>query len=107
MMEHIELRQGDDYSSTLTVTSGGAVADITGATLTFHLREYGSTVDTLSVALVILSAVAGTATLTLTDTQTAALSPNTGYTYEISMTDILGIISTPVSGRVYVLPDRG
>lgn len=107
MMTHIQLKQGDDYTSTLTMTADGVAVDITGATVVWHLRLLGATTDALAVTLVPLIAASGTATLTLTDTQTAALVPTSAYSYELECTDVLGNISTPVYGRVYVTPDRG
>lgn len=107
-MKHFEVKQGDDYSTVLTVTTqAGAVVNLTGATLTFHLREFGQTTDALTVVLTPLVAASGTATLALTDAQTAALSPSKAYSYEVELVDSLGLISTPVEGRVYVRPDRG
>lgn len=106
-MRHLRVKQGDDYSAVLTVTDDGVVANITGATLTFHLRTLGATTDTLSVALTLLVPASGTATLALTDLQTAALSPLTAYQFEVEMVDALGNISTPAFGRVFVKADAG
>lgn len=106
-MRHLRVKQGDHFSAPLTVTDDGVVANITGATLTFHLRTFGATTDTLSVVLTPLVPASGTATLALTALQTAALSPSTAYQYEVEMVDALGNISTPVFGRVFVKADAG
>jgi chitodextrinase len=106
-MRHLRVKQGDDFSATLTVMEDGVAANITGATLTWHLRTFGATTDTLAVPLTLLVPASGTATLTLTDVQTAALSPLAAYRYEIEMEDALGNISTPSFGRVFVTADAG
>jgi hypothetical protein len=61
------IKVGDDYSKVLTVTdSAGAAVNLTGATLTLHLRAPGATTDAL------------TATLTLTMSWPAYLALSCG-----------------------------
>jgi len=106
----ITLRQGDDYTQTLDITNNaGAVVDLTGCTLTFHLRLPGATTDAITPAptLTLTDAANGVATLALTDTQTAALTAWQDYRYEVSLTDATGLISTPVSGLCFVVGDGG
>jgi hypothetical protein len=106
---NITIKQGDDISRRLTITdSAGAAVDLTGATLTFHLRRLGGTADVLGAALTVESPVtAGVATLVLTRAQTEVLLGDTVYQYEIEASDASGKVSTPVEGYVLVEADRG
>lgn len=108
-LANITVRQGDDVSRPLTVTADGVALDITGATLTFHLRAPGATTDAITPAptLTLTTPASGIATLVLTDTQTAALSGGVVYRYEIELVDGTGLISTPVHGLCYVEEDGG
>lgn len=106
----LNIKQGDDFSKVLTITDASGVAvNITGCTLTFHLRAAGATTDAIDPAptLTLTTPASGIATLTLTDTQTATLTGATTYYYEVEMTDGTGLISTPVEGLAYIAADRG
>jgi hypothetical protein len=101
----ITIRQGDDVSRTLTITDdAGDAINITGCTLTFNLRLPGAAALAITPAptLALTDAANGVATLVLTDTQTAALTARKTYTYEISVSDATGLISSPVEGLLYV-----
>ena len=106
----LELKQGDDYTETLTITdAAGAAVDITGCTLTFHLRAPGASADAITPAptLTLTTPASGIATLVLTDTQTAALTAGQTYTYEVELVDGTGLITTPVEGLALVRGDLG
>lgn len=106
----LTIKKGDDFSRTLTITdSAGAALDITGCTLTFHLRAPGATADAIDPAptLALTTPGSGIATLTLTDTQTATLTALQTYTFEVSLVDGTGLVSTPINGLVFVTPDQG
>jgi Ca2+-binding RTX toxin-like protein len=110
-MANITIKQGDDISRRLTITdSAGAAVDLTGATLTFHLRRLGGTADAIAgppTLTVEPPATAGIATLALTKAQTEALLGDTVYQYEIEAADASGKVSTLVEGYVLVEVDRG
>jgi hypothetical protein len=103
------IKVGDDYAKQLTITENGVAVNITGCTLTFHLRAPGGSADAIDPAptLTLTTPVSGIATLALTDTQTATLVAGTTYTYEIELVDGTGLISTPVEGLALVLGDKG
>lgn len=104
----LSIRNGDTYVRPLTITdTDGNVIDLTGATVTFHLRAPGATSTALSVALALTTPASGLATLTLTAAQTAALTPRLSYAYEVELSDVLSNISTPVEGTAYILEDIG
>jgi hypothetical protein len=101
----ITLRQGDDYSKVLTITNdSGTAIDITGATLTFHLRAPGATTDAITPAptLTLTTPASGIATLVLTNVQTAALTADSDMRYEIEVVDATAKVSTPVYGLCFV-----
>jgi hypothetical protein len=106
----LTIRQGDDYSKVLTVTDDDdAAVNLTGCTLTFHLRAPGATTDAITPAptLTLTDAAHGVATLTLTDTQTAALTAWQDYRYEVECVDGTTLVSTPVAGLCFVVGDGG
>lgn len=106
----LTIKVGDDFSKTLTITdAAGDAVDITGCTLTFHLRAPGATTDAITPAptLSLTTPASGIATLALTDTQTATLTGGRTYKYEVEMVDGTGLISTPVEGLAYIAEDIG
>ena len=104
------IKVGDDYSKPLTITdASGDAVNITGCTLTFHLRAPGAAADAIDPAptLTLTTPLSGIATLVLTDTQTATLVAGTTYNFEVEMVDGTGLITTPSEGLALVLGDKG
>jgi hypothetical protein len=109
-LANLTCKQGDTFTKVLTVTDDNGLAiDLTGATLTFHLRAPWATTDAITPAptLALTTPAQGIATLTLTAAQTAALTARASMTYEIELVDALGNITTPVEGLCYVGADLG
>jgi hypothetical protein len=109
-LANLTVKQGDTYTKVLTVTDDDGVAiNLTGSTLTFHLRAQGSATDAITPAptLTLTTPLSGIATLTLTAAQTAALTARATMLYEIECVDALSNVTTPVEGLVYVSGDRG
>jgi hypothetical protein len=109
-ISHISVKQGDTYISPLTITDDdGAIINLTGATLTFHVRAYGATTDAITPAptLALTAPTQGIATLTLTAAQTATLAAARTYRYEVEVVDSLSNITTPVQGLCYAQEDLG
>lgn len=112
-LSNISIKQGDTFTRMLTVTDeDGDPIDLTGATLTFHLRALGSAADAADAidpapTLTLTTPLAGIATLTLTAAQTAALTPRATYLYEVECVDALLNVTTPVDGLCYCAEDRG
>jgi len=102
-------KQGDTLTRTVTITDADGVAvNITGATLTLHIRAKGSTSDAITAPTLSLTTPAsGIATMTISATDTALLSAATTYLFEIEMVDSGGAITTPLDGLLYVQEDRG
>lgn len=105
----LTIKVGDDYSKTFPAftDADGVAINITGATLTFHLRAPGATTDALTATLALTTPASGIATLTLTDTQTATLTAGLTYRYEIEMVDSGGLITTPIEGLALATEDWG
>lgn len=109
-LANLSIKHGDDCSRVLTVTDdSGAAVNLTGCTLTFHLRAQGADEDAIDPAptLTLTTPLSGIATLVLTDTQTATLTARRTYRYEVEMLDGTGLITTPVEGLCYVSEDYG
>jgi hypothetical protein len=111
-MANLTIKQGDDVSLPLTITEADEVTpvNLTGATLTFHLRRLGGTTDAISPAPTLTvgtPATAGIATLVLTAAQTTPLLGDLVYQFEVELLDGQGKTSTPTQGYVLVEADRG
>lgn len=110
MSANLSIHQGDTYTSVLTITdAAGAPIDLTGATLTFHLRARGGDADALDPAptLALTTPADGIATLTLAAAETATLVGGGRYRYEVELVDAFGNVTTPVEGLIYVEEDFG
>lgn len=104
----LSIKAGDTVAKPLTVTDdAGAAINLTGATLTLHVRVPGGTVDVLSQALALTTPLSGIATLNLTAAQTAALTPLSSYRYEVECVDAGGAVTTPIEGILFVRQDFG
>jgi hypothetical protein len=110
-MANLTIKQGDDVSVPLTITEADGVTpvNLTGATLTFHLRRLGGATDAISPAptLALTTPLQGIATLVLTAAQTTPLLGDTVYQMEAELLDGQGKTSTPTQGYVLVETDRG
>ena len=74
-IQNITIDQDADYTETLTVKdSTGTVVDLTGLTITASMRKNHLSVTKTDFTTAVVSASAGTCTITLTDTVTAALA---------------------------------
>ncbi len=103
----LTIKAGDTYTQVLTVTDDNGAVDLTGATLTMHLKAPGAASPALSVALALTTPLAGVATLTLSAAQTGALTPRATYAYEVECVDARANVTTPVEGLAYIAEDIG
>jgi hypothetical protein len=103
----ITIRQGRDYYRGFTVTDEDGVAiNLTGAALTFAVREYmGALALTASMALD--TPLDGTAHVALTDTQTATLDARRVYRYNVLIVDATALETVPIEGTCYCAEDFG
>lgn len=80
------VKAGNDLAITIQLTFGGATKDITSATCTATIRdgEHPSTVLISAHAVTVTTAATSVVTLTLTDTEEAAIRTNPDYVTAIN-----------------------
>lgn len=101
--------QGDTYvESWALLDQSGVAVDLTGAKLYFTVKTAYADADpgvlqltSPSSGITIDSAAGGLATLTITSTQSGALTVGT-YKYDVQLKDSAGTIKTLVSGTLTV-----
>lgn len=99
-LKHFALTAGEDRTLSLTATNvSGAVLNLTGATLTFKLARHLSDASVLDKTPSIVSAAAGTMTVSLTDSDTDDLSRS--YVYQVTAT-ISGTTTVTNRGTIKV-----
>ena len=103
-IQNITIDQDADYTETLTVKdSAGDVVDLTGQTITSKLRKTHLSSSSTSFTTAIVSATAGTCSITLTDTVTSGLTEGR-YVWDLTTTTSGGLITRRVEGRVTITP---
>lgn len=96
--------KGDTFSFNLSLDSGNNNYNITGHTFSGQIKEKGKTTKVAEFAFTITSGVGGNVTATLTATESAKLSGNKIYEYDIQMINN-GIVSTILKGPIVVVSD--
>lgn len=98
---NISLYQGATFSLVLTWLTGNppAAVNLTGYTAVMKIKTGGTTLVTLTTENggIALGGTAGTITLTVSATATAALSPANGF-YDLLLTSAGGIVYPLVAG---------
>ena len=106
VISNIFIDAGADFTTTVTVTdSTGSALNLTGYTHAAQIRKsYDSTSATVAFTTATTDATGGKFTLTLTNTQTAAI-PHGRYVYDAVITQTSGGTKTRVvEGIVTVNP---
>jgi hypothetical protein len=105
VISNIFIDAGTDFSTTVTVTdSTGSALNLTGYSHAAQIRKsYDSTSATVAFTTSTTSASAGQFTLTLTNTQTAAI-PHGRYVYDAVITSGSGTKTRVVEGIVTINP---
>lgn len=99
-------KRGDTLRRTVTISADGAPLNLTGATVTLHLRAPGATEGaTTPVALAVTDAANGKAEMLFLPAATAALALDE-YEYEIEVAKGADVL-TATEGLLIVLADRG
>ena len=88
------MSQGDDFAQSMDVSG-----DYTGYSIAGSVKDSTNTTTALTVAFT--DEALGEFTISLTDTQTSALSNGVGH-YDIEVTSAGGDTSKLLKGRVYV-----
>ena len=103
-IQNLTVDQDADFTQTLTIKdSTGTVVDISGQTVTSKLRKTHLSTSATAFTTAIVSGTAGTCSITLTDTVTAALTEGR-YVWDLTTTDSGGLITRQIEGRVTVTP---
>ena len=103
-IQNITIDQDADYTETLTIKdSTGTVVNLTGQTITSKIRKTHLSTSSTSLTTAIISATAGTCSITLTDTVTSGLSEGR-YVWDLTTTDGSGTITRRIEGRATVTP---
>lgn len=109
----LRLRQGADFSTTLTFTnSDGSAVDLTGATLAAEIRKGPGMSELLAsfVVAICIPATLGTALMSLPAAVSALipavpdwLDEGASYWWDLELIDSAGEISCPLYGKVFML----
>jgi len=103
-IQNLTIDQDADFTQTLTIKdSTGTVVDISGQTVTSKMRKTHLSTSATSFTTAIVSGTAGTCSITLTDTVTAALTEGR-YVWDLTTTDDTGLVTRRLEGRVTVTP---
>ena len=104
-ISNIFIDQGANFSTTVTIEDGNSSAlDLTGYTALAQIRKtYQSTTATNFTSTFDADRTTGLITISLTDTQTAALEEGR-YVYDLLITDLSGTKTRVVEGIVTVNP---
>jgi hypothetical protein len=104
-ISNIFIDQDADFTTTVTVNdSGGTALDLSGYTALAMIRKtYQSTTATTFTSTFANPRPSGQITISLTDTQTAALEAGR-YVYDMIITDSLGVKTRVVEGIATVNP---
>lgn len=104
-ISNLFIDQGADFTTTVTVNdAAGSALDLTGYTTLAMIRKtYESTSATTFTSTFASPRTSGQITISLTDTQTAALDAGR-YVYDLVITDTLGVKTRVVEGIATVNP---
>ena len=99
-VQNFSFTAGEDRTLSMTASNqAGTILNLTGATIVWRLSKGRGGTAVLDIAGAIVSAAAGTFTVTLTDTNTEDLS---GAYYHQAIVTISGTTTVAVAGRVLV-----
>ena len=99
------ITRGDTFAFDMTLQQAGEAFVISeGTVFSGDLVERGKTAATASFAFQVLDYDAGQVRCTLTATESAKLTSNKTYNYDIQMNNN-GVVSTIISGPIIVKPD--
>jgi hypothetical protein len=95
--------QGTDFSTSINLTDDdGEVINLTGYTANGQIRKIHSSSNAVTFTIT-LEANVGVVTLSLTDTQTANMTPGR-FVYDVILTDTSSVTSRIVEGVVNLTP---
>ena len=98
---NITINQNSDFERSFQIKEDDVILDITNYSFSGRLSENHNTTTVQDFTTAITDAAAGTFTVSLTDTQTAALDPGT-WVYDVVMTDNAGKKTRLLQGNAFV-----
>ena len=99
----LDLRRGGAFARTITYKVNGAITNISGYTLAAQIRSVSGSLAA-SFTCAIVNAAQGTFSISLTSSDTSALSPLTTYKWDLEIT-ISGVTSELLRGDVRVVDE--
>lgn len=98
---NITINQNSDFERSFQIKEDNVILDITNYSFSGRLSENHNTTAVQDFTTAVTDAAAGTFTVSLTDTQTAALDPGT-WVYDVVMTDASGKKTRLLQGNAFV-----
>lgn len=104
IIANLYIDQGTDFSITVDVTdSAGDILELTGYTAAAQIRKTYSSSTVSATFATSIAELAGQVTISLTDTQTAALEAGR-YVYDLNITSAAGVVTRVIEGQAIVTP---
>lgn len=104
IIANLYIDQGTDFSITVDVTdTAGDILNLDGYTATAQIRKTYSSSSVSASFSTSISAIAGQVTLSLTDTQTTALTAGR-YVYDLNITSSGGTTTRVIEGQAIITP---
>lgn len=104
IIANLYIDQGTDFSITVDVTNAdGSVLDLSGYSAAAQMRKTYTSSTISATFSTSISEASGQVTLSLTDTQTTAISPGR-YLYDLNITSSGGQTSRVVEGQAIITP---
>tara|TARA_R110001606_G_scaffold227162_1_gene375259 strand:+ start:201 stop:578 length:378 start_codon:yes stop_codon:yes gene_type:complete len=98
---NITINQNSDFVRSFQVKENNVILDITGYTFAGTLAENYNTTVSQTFTTAVTDGPAGVFTVSLTDTETAALDPGT-WVYDVLMTDSAAKRTRMLQGNAFV-----
>lgn len=104
IIANLYIDQGTDFSITVDVTdSAGDILELSGYTAAAQIRKTYSSSTVSATFATSIAELAGQVTISLTDTQTAALESGR-YVYDLNITSSAGLVTRVIEGQAIVTP---
>jgi hypothetical protein len=103
--EDLTVVQGTDALFKIVIKdSAGAAFDVTAKSFSASLKKSYNSTDTINFTVAVSDAAAGIISISLSDTQTAALDGDSRYVYDLFMYNTSGStdITSILKGKVFV-----
>jgi len=104
IIANLYIDQGTDFSITVDVTdSAGDILELSDYTAAAQIRKTYSSSTVSATFATSIAELAGQVTISLTDTQTAALEAGR-YVYDLNITSAAGVVTRVIEGQAIVTP---